>query len=727
MLGIIGSRFSIGKETYHPFSAELHYFRIDKKYWSICFERIRRAGFRIIATAVPWNIHQDSLTKNFDFSGQSDPKKDLVVFLELAREFGFKVILRPGPAVFGQLENAGLPKYIFNDPKVFARNAEGQEIKMPPDSGVDTGFLPSYLHSNFQYYLRSYFKAFIEVSKNYVHPRGPIFMVELDYETSFGRLLDPASADYNPDVVGSYYPQFLKERYQEIKKLNVLYKEKNKDFTNVEPPRIFKDLEAKQYPKALDWFRFREYMLNLYLQILEEMFTSYSVEPLIFRSLYFRPGDLLPAFNLVPGDRDPFLGVNVFPEGNYFDLAVKARFLKAEYGFAFASSFACGTSTRNGKRPARTSSFSPQQQRFYLTAGVAAGFKGMNQYMLVDREHWTGAPLHSDGTISDNFPIIKRFIHAVSSIGLEDMESSNDVAVLGNRLYSWIRMTNGRKMFEYVPKLIDESTVGFCRDLMRLKIGFSVRENRNFESLKNYRLVFVPTTEVMAEKDQEALVELSKSGTCIILCGVMPKYDENFKGCQILANCFRIKSSVENRIGTVTHKQGEFPTQVFAAIRAAEDAKTRKLVKSGPKVVGVCSSRFKGNLYYFSFNIASGGNHHKLTFIESILADEKIISHLYCSDPSIDVSFQMGNKKGLLFVIAPPPGELSDGLEGPAKEIIIKGDLKALGFKSAKIKLTDIFESEEVAPIKTTGRELREGIPLKIHFPDGAMFLVEKR
>jgi hypothetical protein len=50
-----------------------------------------------------------------------------------------------------------------------------------------------------------------------------------------------------------------------------------------------------------------------------------------------------------------------------------------------------------------------------------------------------------------------------------------------------------------------------------------------------------------------------------------------------------------------------------------------------------------------------------------------------------------------------------------------------LGFKTAKIKLTDIFASEEAVPIKTTGRELREGIPLKINFPDGAMFLVEKR
>ena len=91
MLGVIANKFSIGKETYQPYSAELHYFRIDKRYWSICFERIKRAGFRIIATAVPWNVHQED-SSNIDFSGYTDSRKDLVVFLELAREFGFKVI-----------------------------------------------------------------------------------------------------------------------------------------------------------------------------------------------------------------------------------------------------------------------------------------------------------------------------------------------------------------------------------------------------------------------------------------------------------------------------------------------------------------------------------------------------------------------------------------------------------------------------------------------------------
>ncbi|RKX24257.1 MAG: hypothetical protein DRP47_11670 [Candidatus Zixiibacteriota bacterium] len=726
MLGVIGNRFSIGKETYPPYSAELHYFRIDKRYWSICFERIKRAGFKIISTAVPWNVHQDE-DKHFDFAGLTDPRKDLIVFLELAREFGFKVILRPGPWVAGQVEYGGLPKFLFRDLKIFSRDASGQEILLKPDYGVETGYLPSYLHNNFQFHLRSFFKTFIDITKNYVHPRGPVFMVELDYETSFGRLLDPGSADYNPDVLSEYYVQFLEEKYGDIKKLNAQYKEKNSQFENVEPPRKFTGLELKHYPKVLDWFRFREYVLRTYLQSLEDIFTSYTVEPLIFRSLYFRDGDLLPAFNLVPKEMAPFLSVSTFPDSTYFDLAMKGRFLKAEYGFAFASSFASGAAASDPEREEELAPIGNNTRRFYFAAAISSGFKGLNHYMFVDRDRWYGAPLHSDGTVSSGYEVAKRFNNAISTIGLEEMDMAPEIAVVGNRLYSWLNLMSSEKTFTYIHRLLDESITGFCRDLMRLKLSFGVRENREWETMDKYRLLFIPCAEIMSKRDQEAIIELVKSGQSVILCGLMPKYDENFKDCQILANHFRIKTTIDCRIGSIEYKTGAFPTHIYGAIRSTDQTKTRKLVMSGTKVVGVCSSKFKGNLYFFSFDISSGGNHKKLAFIESIIDTENLKSHLYCSDPSVDISFQMGAKKGLLTIVTPPPGELSDAFEASQKEIIIRVDLKELGMKAPRVKLIDLFSDEEQPIIiRTTSKELADGMSLNVNVPDGMIYVVQK-
>jgi beta-galactosidase len=728
MLGVIGNRFSIGKETYSPFAVELHYYRIEKRYWSICFERIKRAGYKIIATAVPWNVHQAE-DKSLDFAGITDPRKDLVVFLELAREFGFKVILRPGPWVAGQMKNGGLPEYLFRDLKIFARDATGQELELPSDYGVKGGYLPSYLHPNFQYHLKNFFKAFIETTKNYVHPRGPIFMVELDYETSYGRQLEPGSADYNPDVLEKYYGPFLEQRYEgDIKRLNQLYKEKNKAFADVEPPREFTNLDQKGFPKALDWMRFREYMLRTYLENLEDVFKAYTVEPLIFRSLYFRPGDLLPAFNLVPDDRAPFLGSNVFPQGNYFDLSAKARFLKHEYGFAFASSFTSGKAAENPGREEQIAPVQDNHRRFYLSGALANGFKGFNQYMFVDRDHWYGAPLQNDGTVTSGYEIVKNFNMALEErVGLEEMEDEAQVAVVGNRLYTWLRMMPSDKVLSYMPRLVDATTTGFCRDLIRLKVNFGVRENRDWESMKRYKVVFIPTCEVMSEADQEAIVELTKSGVTVVLAGLMPKWDDNFKDCQVLANHFRIKTTVDYRIGTVEHKGGEFLSYLYASIRSTDDSRVRKLANVGAKTVGVCSTRYKGNLYLFSFDIASGGDHHKINFLESILESENVGSHLYCSDPAVDMGLQLSEKKGLLYLVAPPAGELSDGLEAGEKEIIVKVDLKAAGFKAPRQKLTNLFEGEETKPIKTTAKDLKSGIALRTKFPDGAIYLIERR
>ncbi len=726
MLGIIGNKFSIGKETYHAYSAELHYFRIDKKYWSICFERIKRAGFRIITSAVPWGIHQDS-SKHIDFNGYDDPRKDLVVFLELAREFSFKVILRPGPWVAGQLPYGGLPKYLFNDIKIRARDSAGQEVKIPDTYGVDGGYLPSFLHSNFQFHLKNYFRSFIEITKNYIHPRGPIFMVELDHETSFARLLNPGSADYNPDIVSRYYPEFLSGLYEDIKKLNTRYKEKNDRFESVEPPRKFDDLKLEEYPKVIDWIKFRQYLLNAYLETVEDVFTAYTVEPLLFRSLYFKSGDLLPAFNLVPEDRSPFLGANVFPEGSYFDLVNKARFLRAEYGFAFASSFTSGRAATDPEREAKLSPVGEATRRFYIAAASSAGFKGLNHYMFVDRDHWCGAPLHHDGTVAEGFDVVRNFTTAASTTGFEEMEFSPKIAILGNRFLSWLRLVTSKEEFTYVPRLLDDTTVGFCRDLMRLKLAYGIRENRDWESMKQYKLLFVPSAEVMSERDQEALVELAKAGVTIVMVGHMPKYDEEFKPCAVLSNHFRIKTTTDYGIAEIETKSGTVTSYTYAAIKTTDDGKVKKIAKADQKIVGVCSTRFKGNFYFFSFDIASGGDHRKLAFVESLLEGEKITSWLKCSDPSVDLSFYSGDKKGVLFVVVPPPGELSDGMEARHKEIIIQADLKQAGFNAATIKLTDMFAGETAEPIKTTAKDLKTGIPLKVSFPDGWAFLVEKR
>jgi beta-galactosidase len=176
MLKVVNNKFVIGKEEYYPFSAEMHYFRVNKRYWSICFERIRKAGFRILSTCVPWNLHESSVG-DFDFFGTTDHAKDLVVFLELAREFGFKVILRPGPFIDSEWKNGGYPEFLYNNPEILAKDPKSEPVKMENHAGVKSGYVLSLLHPQFLIQVKRYFAAFSDIIKSYVYPKGPVILV----------------------------------------------------------------------------------------------------------------------------------------------------------------------------------------------------------------------------------------------------------------------------------------------------------------------------------------------------------------------------------------------------------------------------------------------------------------------------------------------------------------------------------------------------------------------
>ncbi len=724
MLGVNEGRFTIGKEVYYPFAVEMHYFRVNKRYWSVCFERIKKAGFRLLSTGVPWNLHQGP-NKDIDFTGYNDSRKDLIVFLELAREFGFKVILRPGPWISGQWPQGGLPKFLFRDIKVFARDCKGQEISMPDDHGVEGGYLPSYLNPTFQHSLKNYFKTLVETTKNYIHPRGPVFMVELDFETSFGRNLHPGSADYNPEVIQRYYPSFLQSRYGDIARLNKEYHSKDTSFEAVEPPRKFDEIDFKDLPIVFDWFRFRELTLKAYLTTLEEIFKSYTVEPLFFRSLYFKSGDLLPAFALVTGEEIPMLGTNIFPHGTYFDLAQKGRYLAGQYDFAWAASFTSGAPATEKELNAGFADYPDGLRRFYLTAGLASGFKGLNHYMFVSRDHWRGAPLASDGTITSGYDVVRNFNAAVLESKLHSLERLVKVCVVGNRSYQWYTQLENPKQFAYIKKLVQSSSAGLCRDLLKLKIDYDIRETIDPARMKKYDLVYIASAEFMGEEMQEGIIELLKQGTNVMLCGLMPKFDGNFKECQTLSRQTRIKTSLGCNIDRVKGKAGEFTAYVYGHV-VSTDSKIKKLLTSNRKTVGVASSRFKGTLFLFTFDIASDTDHNKLVFLESIFNELKIQPFVYCSDPSVDIVLNRSDKKVIMYIVAPPSGELTALSNASTRELVISADLRKAGLASAKLKVKDLLAPEETPPLKISADNLRRGIAMNVSYPDGQILMFEK-
>ncbi len=92
-------------------SAEIHYWRLDPAVWPDMLRAAREMGLDTIAGYVQWHWHEFEPGK-YDFSGETEPRRNLVGYLDLVKESGLNLIIRPGPYTFAEWNNYGLPDYV---------------------------------------------------------------------------------------------------------------------------------------------------------------------------------------------------------------------------------------------------------------------------------------------------------------------------------------------------------------------------------------------------------------------------------------------------------------------------------------------------------------------------------------------------------------------------------------------------------------------------------------
>lgn len=99
------------------YSGAFHFFRCSKELWHDRFQKIKDAGFNTVETYVPWNWCERQMPTGLnDFS-----KADLNGFdewLTMAEQFGFYVIVRPGPYICAEWDTGGFPQWLLTkEPK----------------------------------------------------------------------------------------------------------------------------------------------------------------------------------------------------------------------------------------------------------------------------------------------------------------------------------------------------------------------------------------------------------------------------------------------------------------------------------------------------------------------------------------------------------------------------------------------------------------------------------
>jgi len=733
MIRIENNKFIIGKEEYYPFSAEFHYFRVNKRFWSVCFERIRKAGFRIVSTCVPWNLHE-SASGEFDFAGETDQRKDLIVFLELSREFGFKVILKPGPYIGAEWENGGYPQFIFENPEILAKDSLDQPIKIIDNIKTELGWVPSYHHPLFKSHLKRYLAALAGVIKNYIYPKGPVILIQLDNELSFAHNFGPFQADYNQYTLKKLFPEFLKDKYKEIKELNKVYRGKHKNFEEVKVPRELKLSAPEDLIRYFDWLKFKESYLTGFLKELNELFVSLEVPALFFSTVSCTKDFYLP-LNWQSLYQDKiFMGVNINWEENYLEWS---RFLRTFVGcskFSWASLFPTGHWSESPEEGKKYFPVDTQKTKFILVTCLSSGIKGFSHYMFVERDHWYDSPLANDGAIQPNYEIVKKFNFLVEKIGLNELKSFPEISLANYRPYLWYShlcsggrssflagqaSVNAKKPFAYLNILLEKTHSGLSQDFLNLKYDYRISDLGVKESLEGYKVFFIPSAEFMDSQSQNLLVELAKKGKTIVLFGLLPKWDEKMKSCEILAKALKAKTKGSMSVEMVEGFEEKFPSIIFGYIKASRKASV--VAKSDQKPVGAVFKLGKGQVWLFTFDISSQLYHQKLSFLDKIIKQNEIFPCAFASDPEIGVVVQRNNKDVILYLLNPRynPSQTRGDNKTP---FILQFNCKKLGIKGEKIKLTDLL-GEEV--IKTTASDLKKGIVLSLEKMDSRMYLVE--
>lgn len=108
--------FKVDGRPFFVYGAAFFYERIPRNRWRDALITYKNLGINTIDLYVIWNWHSPA-SDVLDFTGATDPRRDLSGLLRLTHELGFKIVLRPGPVIRNEWRNGGYPPWLLERPE----------------------------------------------------------------------------------------------------------------------------------------------------------------------------------------------------------------------------------------------------------------------------------------------------------------------------------------------------------------------------------------------------------------------------------------------------------------------------------------------------------------------------------------------------------------------------------------------------------------------------------
>lgn len=448
-----------GDERIPLLMGEAHYWRLAPERWRTVLESCRRLGLGMLATYIPWQYHELEPGR-FDFRGHTEPCRNLAGFLDLIADMGLRCFIRPGPYIYSEWTNAGVPDRVATMPRISAAYRAEAEVWMRAAVGA--------------------IRPYLATSTERFASGGPIVLFQPDnemdlfshwFENQLGLDGPTDAAAGAPGVYGRTFQEFLRSAYADVDALNAAWGTRYRGFDEAQPAAGITDrFDRSSLARTRDYWRFQHWATAAALDWHARLYRDLGVDLPMVANYY--PGGDVQNWRALSRTSVDMLGIDWYPRnefvgppppagsagatggGGIFGLPParehrvfldSCRLQRAVSPIPFIAELECGV--WHGYE-GYTGSFSPNHYRLLACSALLAGIKGWNWYMFVGRDNWCFSPVNERGDIRPELgeeflnlhrvwreldpPSLERLVGAAAylepgQIGTDDLLGSNPV------------------------------------------------------------------------------------------------------------------------------------------------------------------------------------------------------------------------------------------------------------------------------------------------------------
>ncbi len=470
-------------ETIPLISGEIHYWRLQPYYWEKCLDRIAEMGLTIVATYVCWDFHEYG-PNIFDFTGATIPERNLVEFLSLCQKKNFKVILRPGPYIYSEWPQAGIPKRVAP----FHR-----------------------LHPEFLTSAEKYIQQVTDVIRPFLFTNGgPVILLQADNE------IDPFVRNYG-DQLGVYggdgpFQEFLQEKYGAIEALNSSWHSSLEKFSEASATIRVKRNDPGEKIRAIDFQEFQYWCSKKIARWCVDTYRNTGVDVPIYLNTIL---NCISQNLRVMGVEYPLVGVDLYPSNEFH--ASPDEHLSFFRNLSYASAvtqvpyipeFECGIWHNFSYK---TGSFTSNHYRLMCLTALMAGIVGWNWYMLVGRDNWYHSPINSRGYKRfELFAPMKKIVEVFNRIQPAELTKLTHTAITEDETHFFSEQMGEKNS---AAKSVYDSGISF----------------QSYDILKGdatTRLLFYAGPEWLSRERQKKLIQFLENGGTAVFFNTFPDRDE---------------------------------------------------------------------------------------------------------------------------------------------------------------------------------------------------------